>query len=247
MEKIKLEDIKVGLVVYDDGGDKGVISNFSDIHNVEVKFNGGVGLFCLEPTCYEREYAPLYYKEPTIKFDKHFYTKETFGKIELFDTLLSEVPWINKDAPRDECFMSSFPLEYTYGKGFTRSYKSIEFHPEVFRIMTTLNYQQHTSYNVCFLNYYKSDKEHLGWHADDSPEMDTTHPIAVISFGAEREIWVKEKGFSGNIPDHDKYNLPNGSLFTMLPGMQETHLHKIPKGDRVLGGRISLTFRKYKF
>lgn len=31
----------------------------------------------------------------------------------------------------------------------------------------------------------------------------------------------------------------------MPPKMQETHLHKIPKGDKPCGGRISLTFRKY--
>ncbi len=248
MEKVTFETAHKGMTVYCEDGDKGVIDNIDGgIHNVHVKFETGEGFFCLEEGCSENMYSPLYFKKPTIKLDKQFYAQMDFGRTELFEKLLSEVPWINKDAPRDECFMSSFPLEYTYGKGFTRSYKSIEFHPDVFRIMTVLNYHKGTSYNVCFLNYYKSDKEHLGWHADDSPEMDTTHPIAVVSFGAEREIWIKEKGFSGNIPDHDKYKLPNGSLFTMLPGMQETHLHKIPKADRVLGGRISLTFRKYKF
>ena len=47
-------------------------------------------------------------------------------KEDLFDVLRSEVEWINKDAPRDECFMSPVPLEYTYGKGVTRTYRSLE-------------------------------------------------------------------------------------------------------------------------
>ncbi len=36
-----------------------------------------------------------------------------------------------------------------------------------------------------------------------------------------------------------------GSLFIMPPGMQHTHEHRIPKGDRAMGGRISLTFRRF--
>jgi alkylated DNA repair dioxygenase AlkB len=164
---------------------------------------------------------------------------------DIFDKLLSEVAWANKEAPRDECFMSPVPLEYTYGKGFTRTYKSMDMHPAVQAIMDRLNADYGTEYNVCFLNYYKSDKEHLGWHADDSPEMDPTHPIAVVSFGAERYIWTKMKGIKGDIPDEDKFLLENGSLFIMPAGYQKDHVHKIPKHDRVCGGRISLTFRKY--
>lgn len=51
---------------------------------------------------------------------------------------------------------------------------------------------------------------------------------------------------TGNIPDEDKYLLADGSLFVMPSGFQKYYLHKIPKSDRECGGRISLTFRKYK-
>lgn len=169
----------------------------------------------------------------------------SYIKDDLFDVLRSDVGWINKDAPRDECFMSPVPLEYTYGTGVTRTYKSLEMHPLVDGIMSELN-KDSCEYNVCFLNYYKNEREHLGWHSDDSPEMDPTHPIAVVSFGAERDIWVKMKGNKGNIPDEDKYTLGSGSLFIMPAGFQANHLHKIPKCDRVCGGRISLTFRRYR-
>lgn len=111
--------------------------------------------------------------------------------------------------------------------------------------MNNLNEQFNTEYNVCFLNYYENEKQHLGWHADDSPEMDTNHPIAVISFGESRYIFVKDKFYKVEIPDEDKFLLNDGSLFIMPANYQEEHLHKIPKGDRVMNGRISLTFRKY--
>ncbi len=168
-----------------------------------------------------------------------------YVKEKMFDRLLNEVAWANKEAPRDECFMALESLEYTYGKGFTRTYTSLDMHVEVLNIMNKMNTEMGTEYNVCFLNYYKSEREHLGWHADDSPEMDETHPIGVVSFGAERYIWTKNKDYRGNIPDEDKYLLGDGSLFIMPAGFQKDNLHKIPKNDKPCGGRISLTFRKF--
>lgn len=48
-------------------------------------------------------------------------------------------------------------------------------------------------FNGCFLNKYDNQHQHLGWHADDFVGMDADAPIAVMSFGAEREIWVKKQ------------------------------------------------------
>lgn len=163
---------------------------------------------------------------------------------EFFNKLLNEVAWANREAPRDECFMALFDAEYTYGKGFTRTYKSTIMHESVLEIMNKVNKEFNTEYNVCFLNFYKGEREHLGWHADDSPEMDSNHPIGVISFGAERFIWCKKKDYKGVIPEEDKYLLGNGSLFIMPIGFQKENFHKIPKNDKPCGGRISLTFRK---
>jgi hypothetical protein len=76
--------------------------------------------------------------------------------------------------------------------------------------------------------------------------MDPEHPIAVVSFGAERYIWCKDKNYRGEIPGEDRYLLGSGSLFVMPKGFQDVNLHRIPKHDRPCGGRISLTFRKFK-
>ena len=75
--------------------------------------------------------------------------------------------------------------------------------------------------------------------------MDLDHPIAVVSLGAEREIWWKDKHFKGTIPQENRQLLKNGSLFIMPAGFQNDHLHKIPRCDRPCGIRISLTFRYF--
>lgn len=154
--------------------------------------------------------------------------------------------WINKDnSPRNESFQAlDLSLKYSYGSPVLRVYEATPMAPLVKEIMDALNWDQKRSYNVCVLNYYANEKNHLGWHADDSPEQDPNHPIAVVSFGAPRYLYIKEQKFKGEVPPENKFLLKNGSLFEMPPGFQDTHFHKIPKHDKPCGERVSLTFRK---
>ena len=52
-------DIKVGMEVKDDEGDRSIIVDCSDIHNVEVRFIlGGKALYCLDENC--KDFDPLF-------------------------------------------------------------------------------------------------------------------------------------------------------------------------------------------
>lgn len=174
-----------------------------------------------------------------------------YVETDLFPTLRDEVAWVNRNAPRDECFMAApnAPRAYSYGNNNDRrealhTYHAVDMHPVVIEILNKLNKDFTATYNVAVLNYYKDQHQHLGWHSDDSPEQDLSHPIAVVTFGAERYIYTKEKSFKGNIPGEDMFLLTTGSLFIMPGGYQDDHFHRIPKHDRECGGRISITFRK---
>ena len=162
-------------------------------------------------------------------------------------TFINEVTWVSETAARLESFMAADLMEYTYGKGINaRTYKSGPYHSEVLDIQNILNGNGNDlDYNVCFLNRYDNSSMALGWHADDSPGMDHNHPIAVISFGQEREIWVRPNGFKGVIPPENRFMLGHGSFFEMPAHFQEFYQHRIPKGDRAMSTRISLTFRHY--
>lgn len=155
------------------------------------------------------------------------------------------IPWLSLTEARQECFMALTTISYTYGRPpRDRTYTSIPLDPLVEGLLEFLNREGY-SFNGCFLNRYLSHRNHLGWHADDFPGMDQEHPIAVISFGESREIWWKRIGEKGVIPEENKQLLEPGSLFIMPKGFQNTHLHKIPKGDREMGPRVSLTFRRF--
>lgn len=163
----------------------------------------------------------------------------------LFHTLRNKLNWKRFDSvPRSEYYINkagNYP--YTYGEG--RGQRKYEPQPSILEIdelFDRLFQETHTKYDICFLNYYLDQKDHLGWHSDDSLEIDDNRPIAVISLGTEREIWFRPKEDKSGI---EKLKLEKGSLCIMDAHMQETYLHRIPKASFQCGERISLTFRGF--
>jgi len=189
-----------------------------------------------------------------------------------FRDLRSQLDWVRHDkVPRSEYYVNSVPVPYTYGmKDFARTYQPQPSNQTIDAMTRSLNSSGFGPYEVCFLNMYEDGSDQLGWHADDSPEMDDARSIAIISLGAEREIWFKRQpqvveammekftdenwGLGPEAYDErkeklsavTKLRLGHGSLCIMKPGMQDEYFHRIPKSDRHnCGPRISLTYRGY--
>lgn len=100
------------------------------------------------------------------------------------------------EEPCDQCGgAGSVPRTYSYGnKGMgSETYHSKPFTTAVRHLMKSINSYLGTELNVCFLNKYDDQHNHLGWHADNFADMRADQPIVVVSFGAEREIWLKDK------------------------------------------------------
>lgn len=159
---------------------------------------------------------------------------------------LSALDWEDRTSARRELFFASVTDPYTYGTGeYARTYvpKPMDWAVGIIGeyVSQTLGFK---NYELCFLNYYSTEKQALGWHADDAESIDHTRPIAVVSVGAVRQLWTRP--IDGGPDDIEKFTLDHGSLLVMRPGMQHTHYHKIPKGDRPCGPRISLTYRGFK-
>lgn len=179
-------------------------------------------------------YTPNFFPAPDVTFAK----------------LWDELTWERREStPRREYYSNDFPVPYTYGVGRgVRTYLPQPYHAEVTKIREAIEKITGTVFEVCFLNGYANQSDHLGWHADDSPEMDDARPIAIVSLGAEREIWFRKNPLlveTGADNPIDKIKLEHGSLCLMLPEMQDTHQHRIPKAGNICGSRVSLTFRGY--
>ncbi len=178
---------------------------------------------------------------------------------EVFNRLYNELDWKRYSSkPRKEYYCNDNDVPYSYGRSeYADTYFRSPYTDDILAIRSALEKELGVVLDVCFLNLYEDASEHIGWHADDSPEMDPDRPIVTVSLGAVREIFFKERpdarkdktvdiavSNAGKKPDF--VILENGSACIMPAGMQNTHLHKIPKNDKPCGPRISLTFRGYK-
>lgn len=169
---------------------------------------------------------------------------------EAFDKMKNTLKWERRDdAPRCEYYCNDKPVNYQYGSGRgIRTYSPRPYSIEILSIRNQVEglaysfFGQSVTFDVCFLNMYLDQTDRLGWHADDSPEMDDNSPIAIVSLGVERDIMFKE---NANPANKVTIRLQHGSVCFMKPGMQDTHQHQIPKAGFACGERISLTFRHY--
>jgi hypothetical protein len=178
-------------------------------------------------------------EEPPISYIERF-----VGDPDRLFEQLKAIEWERRDdAPRFEYYCNDYDEPYTYGRGRgERTYERQPMPEAALYIRVMLEAHADAIFEACFLNRYEDARDHLGWHADDSPEMDSERPIAIVSLGAEREIWFRRKG-SNALPR--KLLLQHGSLCLMAPRMQMFWEHRIPKASFQCGERISLTFRGY--
>lgn len=199
----------------------------------------------------------FFYIPDFIEENKHSFQDEDNTRKNGVNILWDLIDWERReDSPRNECWYADPPRPYTYGKGRgIRTYESKEIPSEICLLWVMVEGKLGCKFEGCFVNGYEDGSDHLGWHADDGPDIDSDRPIAVWTFGAEREIWLREisSGVGGasmqtteELNRVEKIKLENGSLFVMKPGCQETCQHRIPKAGFICGRRISFTFRGLK-
>ena len=140
--------------------------------------------------------------------------------------------------PRKSIFLGEAGIKYRYS-GVTHMAKGwpLWFYPLLEKVVSKVG----QNFNGCLVNLYRNGNDHMGWHADDEPEIDQTRPIASLSFGEKREFVFKQRG--GSI--RKVITLNNGDLLVMNPGCQDSWLHSVPTRKRISKSRINLTFRCY--
>lgn len=167
----------------------------------------------------------------------------------ILEELKSNLDWERREGvPRYEYYCNDYDFPYSYGMGRgVREYKVRPYHPHIYEIRKLLEEKYACVFDVCFLNLYEHSRDYLGWHADDSLEMDNDRPIATVSIGGERPIQFKRQKVNGEDSPFkpEELLLEHGSAAVMLPGMQLEWYHRIPKVGYVVEPRISLTFRGF--
>ena len=141
--------------------------------------------------------------------------------------------------PRDVQFRSDV------SKGYFYSHQVMASKPltaEMKRLLAVVNAEFGARYNGILINRYKDGTKTVGSHSDSESGLNATAGVVAISHGATRNFRIRDaktNGIVGNYPARHHMAL-------QMKGPFQAHFkHEIPQEKRVLGERVSLTFREH--
>ncbi|BBD70117.1 2OG-Fe(II) oxygenase (plasmid) [Nostoc commune HK-02] len=136
--------------------------------------------------------------------------------------------------PRLECIYGDEGCDYLYSKSVLL--KPLPWTDALAKLRDRITATAGYNFRIVIGNQYRSRQDSIGWHNDSESSIGLNPAIASISLGSVRKFQIKPIG--GKPTD---FWLEHGSLLVMLPGCQSTHLHQVPKTNKVVGTRINLT------
>ncbi len=125
------------------------------------------------------------------------------------------------------------------------SYSGINMKPyawtnELLEIKTKIETVAQVKFTSALLNFYRNEKDSMGWHRDNEKELGDHPVIGSVSFGATRIFQLRDYK-SKNITK--SVELTNGSFLLMRGETQHVWEHQLPKTSKHTGKRINMTFR----
>lgn len=166
----------------------------------------------------------------------------------VFDQIIAEVPWRQERIlvwgkiylqPRLIAWYGDSGSDYTYS-GITLT--PLPWTDLLLEIKSQIETVIAASFNSVLLNYYRDNRDSMGFHSDDEPELGLRPVIASLSLGEERTLIMKHK--ANKLVKPIRLKLASGSLLLMKGETQRNWAHGIAKESRPCGPRINLTFRR---
>ena len=165
----------------------------------------------------------------------------------LLQRLLAEVPWVAQEIvvwgkphlqPRLMAWYGDDHARYTYSGV---ELEPLPWSPLLADIKTRVEQASGARFNSVLVNYYRNQRDSMGFHSDDEPELGERPVIASLSLGEERIFVMKHKRDRGSAPVRLK--LASGSLLVMKGDTQKNWRHGINKLQRECSPRVNMTFR----
>lgn len=138
--------------------------------------------------------------------------------------------------PRQQVWMGDTHCSYQYsGVRFMPS----PWHPLLKQLTLQISAFIGRPLNCVLLNLYANGQDHMGWHADNEPELGVSPVIVSLSLGATRRFDLQHRTREHQL----QLQLSNGSLLLMAGACQQYWQHRLPKQSRISDPRLNLTFR----
>jgi alkylated DNA repair dioxygenase AlkB len=180
-----------------------------------------------------------------IKIFNHLFSEDESNYF--FRSLLNEVAWKRETITmwgKKRILRRRVAWDGDSGKNYSYSgnlLSPITWNENLKRIKKKIEIVSSITFNSVLLNDYEDGNVGMGWHSDDEKELGKDPIIGSVSFGVDRDFYLKPKIKSNN--DRVKIMSSNGSLILMNGSTQHHWLHSLPIRKNINERRINLTFR----
>jgi alkylated DNA repair dioxygenase AlkB len=183
--------------------------------------------------------------EAEVYLQRHF--PSSIAAAIAFERLVAETNWRSETIrlwgktiaqPRLTAWHGDAGRDYTYS-GLTM--KPEPWTPLLQTLKSEVERAAGETFNSVLLNYYRNERDSVGYHSDDEKELGPEPTIASLSLGDTRTFVFKSKR---KLHKSMRLALEEGSLLLMKGPTQRNWLHAIEKETQPRGPRINLTFRR---
>jgi alkylated DNA repair dioxygenase AlkB len=154
---------------------------------------------------------------------------------ELFDRLLAEAPWKQRQRPMYDRMVLEPRMVAGWGVG---AIGSLPQPLEAMRVALSLRYR--VDFDSVAVNLYRDGRDGVAWHGDTNRKTLHDPLVATVSLG-ERRRFLLRPGTSGS-PTH-RFRPGGGDLLVMGGACQHDWQHTVPKEAGWAGARMSVTIR----
>lgn len=175
-------------------------------------------------------------KSPTILIPD--FTDVTYEDLlEVIDFQQRSVTVYGKSYPQPRLTCWYGPIPYTYSN---LTWEARELPPLIKELQLKIEELTGKEFPTVLANLYRDGSDKISWHSDDEPLFGYDPCIASLSFGAERDFFLRHKADNSI---KEQFLLTDKSLLIMNEGTQSNWEHALPARKRVQEPRINLTFR----
>jgi alkylated DNA repair dioxygenase AlkB len=150
---------------------------------------------------------------------------------------------------RNICNFSDVSEGYKYSGQIAKSTPL----PECFKkLLEYINELFDSDFNSILVNEYVGGSDCIGRHSDNEKELDSSAGVIALSIGESRKFRIRKKGMDKD--EDGKEHLPpilfehetqDYEIMQMGGDFQKQLTHEIPAQKKLIGTRISFTFRKF--
>lgn len=160
----------------------------------------------------------------------------------LFKRLKNETPWTQVEYYIPERGIVITPREtWVYGYHLNKVPKKYNEIPLwLCELKKAIEDYLFTDFNYILLAKYRDQNDSIAYHSDDERFLGIAPTIASITVGETRPFFLKNK----KTKETFSFDLKHGDLFVMQNNCQKNYMHSVPKLNKSVNTRISLTFRK---